>query len=304
MMISCPEVVVEGVSAVVGERTVENAATVRPEVIAATGFPVRRTVAEGTTLFDLALRAARQLPGAADAFAIGGVIAATFSHENRFPSLAVRLASSLGLAPETAAFDVQMACSAYPYALYLAGRLAADTGKKVLVVDGDVQSRLSQNAATGTAELFSDAATATLVSSGHGDPSDFAFLSRASQALACPADGPIQMDGFKVFAFVATEVAKFLKPFCEKPFAAFVPHQANMYMVRQLAKALNVEERLVTCGADVANPGSCSVPLALARRGRRGERVLVAGFGAGLSASAGVIRLSDNFSGIVGDELK
>ena len=77
-----------------------------------------------------------------------------------------------------------------------------------------------------------------------------------------------------------------------------------MYMVRQLAKALNVEERLVTCGADVANPGSCSVPLALARRGRRGERVLVAGFGAGLSASAGIVRLSDNFSGIVGDELK
>ncbi len=301
MMIACPEVVVEGVSAVVGERTVENAATVRPEVIAATGFPVRRTVAEGTTLFDLALRAARQL---ADADAIGGVIAATFSHENRFPSLAVRLASSLGLAPETAAFDVQMACSAYPYALYLAGRLAADTGRKVLVVDGDVQSRLSQNAETGTAELFSDAATATLVSSGHGDPSDFAFLSRASQALACPADGPIRMDGFKVFAFVATEVAKFLKPFCEKPFAAFVPHQANMYMVRQLAKALNVEERLVTCGADVANPGSCSVPLALARHGRRGERILVAGFGAGLSAAAGIVRLSDNFSGIVGDELK
>ncbi len=303
-MIACPEVVVEGVAAVVGEQSVDNAATVKPEVIAATGFPVRRVVADETTLFDFSLRAARQLAGAADVDAIGGVIAATFSHENRFPALAIRLASSLGLAPETAAFDVQMACSAYPYALYLAGRLAADTGKKVLVVDGDIQSRLSRNAATGTAELFSDATTATLVSSGHGDPSDFAFLSRASQALACSAEGPIQMDGFKVFAFVATEVAKFLRPFCEKPFAAFVPHQANLYMVRQLAKALNMEKRLVTCGADVANPGSCSIPLALARKGRRGQRVLVAGFGAGLSASAGIVRLSDDFRGIVGDDLK
>lgn len=304
MMIECPEVVVEGVSAVVGERTVDNAATVKPEVIAATGFPVRRVVAEGTTLLDLSLRAARQLVGPAEADSIGGVIAATFSHANRFPALAVRLATSLGLSPETAAFDVQMACSAYPYALYLAGRLAADTGKKVLVVDGDIQSRLSQTAATGTAELFSDAATATLVASGHGELSDFAFLSRSSDALACSSEGPIQMDGFKVFAFVATEVAKFLKPFCAKPFAAFVPHQANMYMVRQLAKALNVEDRLVTCGADVANPGSCSVPLALARKGRAGERILVAGFGAGFSASAGIVRLADNFRGIVGDDLK
>lgn len=303
-MIECPEVVVEGVSAVVGERTVDNAATVSREVVAAMGFPVRRVVSEGTTLFDLSLRAARRLVGAADADAIGGVIAATFSHEHRFPALAVRLASGLGLSPETAAFDVQMACSAYPYALYLAGRLAADTGRKILVVDGDIQSRLSRNAATGTAELFSDAATATLVSSGHGEPSGFAFLSRASEALSCPADGPIRMDGFKVFAFVATEVTKFLKPFCAQPFAAFVPHQANMYMVRQLAKALNIENRLVTCGADVANPGSCSVPLALARQGRAGERVLVAGFGAGLSTSAGLVRLSDGFRGIVGDDLK
>ena len=69
---------------------------------------------------------------------VGGVLAATFSLADRFPSLAVRAASWLGLPASTPAFDLQMACSAYPYAVYLAGRLAADTGKKVIVIDGDV----------------------------------------------------------------------------------------------------------------------------------------------------------------------
>jgi len=61
-------------------------------------------------------------------------------------------------------------------------------------------------------------------------------------------------------------------------------------MVRQLAKTLGLEDRLVTCGAEFANPGSCSVPLALAMHGRHG-RALVAGFGAGLSSAAGVVRV-------------
>ena len=65
---------------------------------------------------------------------VGGVLAATFSLADRFPSLAVRAASWLGLPASTPAFDLQMACSAYPYAVYLAGRLAADTGKKVIVI--------------------------------------------------------------------------------------------------------------------------------------------------------------------------
>ena len=93
----------------------------------------------GEPLADLAAAAAR----AAGAEGVGAVVAATFSNPERFPSLAVRVAASLGLPPSTPALDVQMACSAYPYAVYLAGKMAADTGKQVVVVDGDVQSALS-----------------------------------------------------------------------------------------------------------------------------------------------------------------
>lgn len=235
---------------------------------------------------------------------VGGVIAATFSNPERFPSLAVRVAAELGLSPSTPAFDLQMACSAYPYAVYLAGRLAADTGKKVLVVNGDCQTPLVDRADHATGEIFSDAMTVSVISSDATatEKSHFDFLSRADDALTCSATGPIHMDGMKVFTFVATEVKAMLDRFVTSAVprpasgaALFIPHQANPYMVRQLAKALGLTEQLLTLDPALKNPGSCSIPLTLATNTDRiptgGATVLIAGFGAGYSAAVGLVKV-------------
>lgn len=302
-MIAVPEIVLERIAVAVGSVAVDNRGTVPAKTLEATGFTVRHVVPEGTSLIDLSLAAVRKLPEA-ELAAVGGVIAATFSQEDRFPALAVRLAGALGLPPTTPAFDLQLACSAYPYAVYLAGRLAADTGRRVLVVNGDIQSRLTDPADLNTTPLFSDAATATLVSA---DPTASArsyvgFLSHASDALTCPAAGPIRMDGFGVFSFVAAEVTPFLKAFLAeagaadpRPIDLFAPHQANLYMVRQLARSLGLSDRLLVSGDVYANPGSCSVPLTLAHAGKSG-RALIAGFGAGLSAAVATVRVRDAFA--------
>ena len=72
-------------------------------------------------------------------------------------------------------------------------------------------------------------------------------------------------------------------------------------MVRQLADALELKERLLTIPEELKNPGSCSIPLALAHNASRlpGSRVLVAGFGAGYSASAGIVRIAGDYEGKV-----
>ena len=102
------------------------------------------------------------------------------------------------------------------------------------------------------------------------------------------------MDGFGVFRFVAGPVTSFLVDFLaaspQSP-SLFVPHQANMYMVRQLAKALGLEGALLTSGEKYANPGSCSVPLTIAANHSAAGLALVAGFGAGLAAAAAVLEL-------------
>jgi len=240
----------------------------------------------GEPIGDLAVRAARET----GASGVCGVVAATFSNPDRFPALAVRVASALGLPTSTPAFDLQLACSAFPYAVYLAARLSADVGGDVLVVDGDVQSPLVDRNDHATGGIFSDAVTACVVSSGRSESSAtsrFGFLSRLDEALTCAAGGPIRMDGFKVFSFVATEVSGFLREF-GTDFDFFAPHQANPYMIRQLAKSLGLDGKLLTTDASLLNPGSCSVAMALAKAPRAG-RALIAGFGAGYSASAGII---------------
>ncbi len=258
----------------------------------------------GESLFELAADCSKS--AVASTGPVSAVVAATFSNQDRFPALSVRIASELALPPSTPAFDIQMACSAYPYALYVAGRLAADLGGKVLVVDGDVQSSLVDSNDHATGSIFSDACTATVVScrGASAAHSYFDFLSRHDEALSCSADGPIKMDGFAVFSFVATEVSKFLSSFLDEVGKAggfdakslqFAPHQANPYMVRRLAEELGLKDRLLAIPDEEKNPGSCSVPMALAMKGTPGLAV-VAGFGAGYSASAAVIRLVPDFS--------
>lgn len=247
-------------------------------------------VCAGDAMADVALRASKKCIEGVGAEEIGGVVAATFSNPERFPPLSVRLASRLGLGRAVPAFDLQLACSAYPYAVYLAGRLAADTGKKILVADGDIQTPLVDPGDHATGGIFSDAFTATLVSSDASSGSLFGFLSLEDDALECSARGPIKMDGFAVFSFVATEVSAFLKGFGDD-FDIFAPHQANPYMVRQLAKSLGLDAKLARIGDGLKNPGSCSVAMALEANWKSGAKALVAGFGAGYSASAGTVTL-------------
>lgn len=237
---------------------------------------------------------------------VGGVIAATFSNPERFPALSVRVAAKLKLPLGTPAFDLQMACSAYPYAVYLAGRLAADTGKKVLVVDADHQSALVDRNDHATGEIFSDAASVSVIFSdvSSSEKSCFDFLTQEDEALRCAATGPIHMDGMKVFTFVATEVREWLSAFLSTPTPSptpstltplFIPHQANPYMIRQLAKSLKLTDSLLTLDPELKNPGSASIPLTIAANRDKipagGARALIAGFGAGFSASAGIVKI-------------
>ncbi len=264
-------------------------------LVKSTGFPFRRVAAPGTSVFDLVLPAARRALEGIDPATLGGLVAITFSAPDRFPALAIRLHHALGLPADAAAFDLSLACSGYPYGLFAAAQLAAATGRRVLLVDGDVQSAHVDVTDVNTLAVMSDAATATLLAPG-GNPASFAFFTDGAGAdiLRCGADGKIRMDGFGVFRFVAGPVSQFLKEFCataSSPPDLFIPHQANMYMVRQLAKSLGLNPQLRTSGERFANPGSCSVPLTLAATDGAG-RALLAGFGAGLSAAAAFVDVS------------
>lgn len=270
------------------------------QIVRSTGFTARRVAPAGADVADIMLPAARMALDGVAAEDVGAVVAVSFSGRERFPAISARLQHSLGLGGDVVAFDVSMSNSGWIYGLLAAAQLVSLTQRSALLVDGDVQSAWLDGSDADTLAVMGDGATATLLSPGTA-AWEFGFLTDGGGADALVCREKISMDGFGVFRFVVEQARGFLESFiAESEILAqrqpvFVPHQANMYMVRQLADALRLKDRLVCGNCGFANTGSCSASLALADLPRckldalLGDApcpMLFAGFGAGLSAGA------------------
>ena len=288
-----------------------NAVANEAKVAEATGIVTRRIAAEGTTVVDLCVKAAERVLSDTGARPddFGAVLCVSFTSRDRMPCAAAQAQARLGLPKGIIAFDVSLACSGWGYGLYLAGLLARETGKKVLLLDGDVQSAFTGNDAA-TEPLLGDAGTATVVENCSDRsivrlPWRFGFVADGEKgdALRLSHGEAIKMDGFGVFRFVATDVVAYIKdflahispshPLTSSPSFTFVPHQPNAYMVRQLAKSVGMDEARTAISCDeLGNLSSASIPVTIAWKGVRGP-VLLAGFGGGLSVAVGLIDVGD-----------
>lgn len=298
------DVSIRAVHACVPSRAVSATDVLRPllgekteATVRSVGIGSLRLADPGVTPLDLCLASAESV------FArcgirrdeVGVVVFVSLTEPTRMPSAAVRAQAKLGLSADTLAFDVSMACSGWICGLYLAASLARQLGRAVLLLDGDVQSARLDPQDAGTRAVMSDAGSATVVAPEAGKSMEFAFLSDGAKggALTLGGEGVIRMNGLEVFRFVATEVADFLKAF-GTACAWFAPHQANVYLVRQLARTLGIDPDRTLVSADrFGNPGSASVPLTLADAAKTGV-ILAAAFGGGLSAGAARFELSEN----------
>ena len=312
----------------------KNVARNEAKVAEATGIRARRIATPGTTVVDLCVKAAERVMSETGAKLedFGAILCVSFTSRDRMPAAAVQAQARLGFPKGIIAFDVSLACSGWGYGLYLAGLLARETGKKVMLLDGDVQSAFT-GADETTMPLLADGGTATIVECRVGlseapprgilgeyaesPRSDFrkdlpvqhwlfSFVADGEKggALKLSEDGSIKMDGFGVFRFVATDVVAYIKEFLsgletskhlniQTSKLLFVPHQPNAYMVRQLAKSVGIDEARTAISCDeLGNLSSASVPATIAWLGVRGE-ILFAGFGGGLSVSLGLIALDD-----------
>lgn len=271
-------------------------------VVKATGIVTRRIAEPGVTSLDLCVAAAKELLASCsvDASEVGAVLSVTFTPARQMPCNACQAQRLLDLPEDIVAFDIGLACSGYAYGLYIAAQLVQHTGKKVLLLDGDVQSAVTRRDDEATVPVLADAGTATLlVPDVSAESWSFSFMSKGGggDALQLPFGGTISMDGFAVFSFVAMDVSRFIKEYMAQigvtpeSFDRFVPHQANIYMIKQLAKSLRfAPEKLAVSGDQVGNSASATVPVTIAWTNARG-RLLVSGFGGGLSASVASVFL-------------
>ena len=334
---------VDGVVACVPERKVDNEESLRQMygdeaklIMESTGILTRYLAEKGTTSSDLCLACAKELMEATQTKAedIGAVVFVTFTPDRLMPFNASLIHKELNLSKEIPAFDISLACSGYAYGMYIASTFAKACGKKVLLLDGDIQSAYMSEYDKSTVPVMADAGSATLLSSDESENEwRFTFYTDGTgrDSLMIPAGGTaeplktehleynetadggkrrdidIYMDGFAIFKFVAMDVSKWLSAFLTEvnesaeTIESFVPHQANMYMIKKLAKKLKFNwDNTWQSGDAVGNSASATVPVTIAKnaaellKGKGESKVLISGFGGGLSASAGIITLNEN----------
>jgi 3-oxoacyl-[acyl-carrier-protein] synthase-3 len=243
------------------------------------------------------------------------------------PNNASYAAHLLGLPTDCAATDTSLACSGYVYGLWLGALMALSLGAPVLLLAGENHSYSTSPRDRSTALLFGDAGTATLLTPEGDSEWHFGFMTDGSrrEALMIPEgrarhpfnqrsleyrtwpDGgerrpiDIRMDGMAVFNFVVRNVPGCLASLMEKhgaqvgDFDTLLLHQANLYMMKQVAKKLTVPLEKMPVSLDrYGNSSSATIPVTICSElqkdvSAKPHKVLTAGFGAGLSISAAIM---------------
>ena len=288
--------------------------------ISKTGISAKHKSGMDQTAADYSYTAAKQIEAAGKYTPdeIGVLINITQTPDYRTPSTALALHKRLGLSKSCLAFDVNLGCSGFVYGVSMAASLlSTSNARKALVMIGDSLARGRKGTAirsSNTTLLFGDASAAILLEKTAGESVQTALMSDGTgfKALSTPYNawkhptGPesIPGDDIAVFNFTINEVPALLEEFMETvhksitDYDALVLHQANMMIIRNIAKRVHMPMEKVPLSLDrYGNTSGASVPLTIVDLyGKSDESkdvtLLTSGFGIGLSW--GVVQFTIN----------
>ncbi|WP_280267316.1 3-oxoacyl-ACP synthase III family protein [Nocardia wallacei] len=299
-------------------------AGVTPDWIAEhTGIRRRHVLERGQAASDLAIEAVRAALSSAGLSPsdLDLVILATSTPDELGPATACRVQAELQ-AWGAVALDVSAACSGWLFGTRVAvDWLRAGTGERYAAVVGvEAYSRFLDASDRATAVLFGDGAGATVLGpvppgSGFGRIELGSDGSHAGDVLIpgggsrIPASSAslragrhlIHMDGRAVRDFILEIFPKAAADALRRAdltadaIDVIVTHQPNPVLLRKACAEAGLDpDLLVIVGDQVGNIGAGSIPFALAEahgtgRLRYGDRVLVVGFGAGVTWGSTVL---------------
>jgi 3-oxoacyl-[acyl-carrier-protein] synthase-3 len=298
-----------------------------------TGVMQRHVAAPEECASDLAESAARKLftSGVCSPDEVDYLLLCTQCPDYFLPTTACLLQSKLGISTRAGALDFNLGCSGYVYGLGLAqGLIHSGQACKVLLLTTGTYTRFVNAKDRSTRTLFGDAATATLLSASAA-PGEFrsSFVcgtdGSGAEHLIVPAGGMRQpcssetaqevtddkgncrsannvyMNGLEVFSFTLRAVPQCVRQVLGRSgkrleeIDLFVFHQANLYMLEQLRKAIRIpREKFCLCLESVGNTVASSIPIALKealdqQRLKAGQTVMLVGFGVGFSWAATIM---------------
>lgn len=239
------------------------------------------------------------------------IIVSTISSNVIMPCAACEVQKEIG-AVNASCFDLNAACSGFIFA-YNTANAYIESGlcKTALVIGSESLSKLTDWSDRGTCILFGDGAGAAVLKAddsagfkpvAHSNGEKGAALTCTSKHFAGDDDnGLMKMDGREVFNFAVRKVPEVIKEVIElnglqiEDIDYFVLHQANRRIVESVAKRLATDiEKFPMNLMEYGNTSSATIPILLdelRKKGtlKKGQKIVIAGFGAGLSWGATIL---------------
>lgn len=297
------------------------------KVIESTGVERKHIVSDGLTASDLCLKASEklldELGWERDSIDLICNVTQTSDYINQ-PNVFI-IHDKLGLKEDCMSLDLYHGCPGWVVGLLSTSSLISHgTIKRALLVDGDnitsVQGRLDRESrplfgdcGTATALEFDENACPLLFHTGTNSKDGVALIQRKGgmrdphslesykqwleimRGDLSPEGLFDQMDGMSVFSFGISKPPRSIKELCEhysidiNNIDKLVLHQANLFMVKKIAKKLKIDSSKVpSCLRDYGNTTSTSVPLTMVSQCRedyseKKQKTLACGFGTGLA---------------------
>ena len=282
-------------------------------IFSRTGIRTRRFCGEETAA-DLSAGAAQQAMERAGIRPeeLGACVVCTITPDYLAPSEACLLQRRLGLPEDIPCFDLNAGCTGFLYGLQvIRGLLLQSPRRYALLIGAEVLSRITDFADRSTCVLFGDGAGAAVVEwredypsihavlGCHGDP-DMLGVTGAEK----PEPARIFMHGQPTFKFAVKAVPYCIDQVLEKAVMAiedvdfFVFHQANARIIDLAAKKYHIPpEKYYKNIQKYGNTSAASIPLVISElhdlgKVGPGSRVLVVGFGGGLTWGGALVEFA------------
>jgi 3-oxoacyl-[acyl-carrier-protein] synthase-3 len=282
-------------------------------IVSRCGIRERRAVGVGESTATLAVEAGRRALDRAGLTGddIAHLIVSTATTEQPSPATSAFVQHDLGVAGS--AHDINAECTGFVYGLVTAAGLMTLDPRPILIVGSDTHSLTTNPDDRDLGILVGDAAGALVL-----EPTparwmqawDLGADGSSTNSLKIPAGGSrmptteetvrqglhyAQIKGNEIYLHAVRHTVRSIRKTLEAAKVTpdevdhFIPHQANLRIIRSIVQHTGLpEDRLVTTLQDYGNCASASIPMAMstvldAGRIKDGDRVLLAGFGAGMT---------------------
>ena len=224
------------------------------------------------------------------------------------PHTSALIHSTLDLPSTCSTFDISLGCSGYIYGLsILSAFLDANQLNCGVLITSDPYSSIIDPSDPNTSLLFGDAATASLICrtpSKHclkvGRMIGFSD-GKNGDSIKKSESGKLEMNGRAVFNFALKQVPQQIRACLQaekitpKDVDFFALHQGSYAIIDAIARSFpGLEDRFLKDIKDTGNTISSSVPLLLEKMLNSTDplpdKVLISGFGVGLSAATMLLR--------------